>query len=99
MAVDVILPRVDMDMTTAKISRWLASDGTAVRQGDPQPFQKNGRFIPAAGWSDLSGMAGDGRHCAHLSYGMVPRRADKRSAIRHGWKASGRPYQSSKSAG
>ncbi len=40
-------------------------------------------IIPAAGWSD----------------GMVPRRADKRSAIRHGWKASGRPCQSSKSAG
>jgi len=34
MAVEVILPKVDMDMATGQISRWFFKDGDAVRQGD-----------------------------------------------------------------
>ncbi len=32
---EVILPRVDMDMTTGKISKWLVAPGTAVTKGQP----------------------------------------------------------------
>ena len=35
MATEVILPKVDMDMTTGRISRWLVAEGAAVKQGDP----------------------------------------------------------------
>ena len=35
MAVEVILPRVDMDMTTGKISRWYVKDGDTVNKGAP----------------------------------------------------------------
>jgi pyruvate dehydrogenase E2 component (dihydrolipoamide acetyltransferase) len=35
MATEVILPKVDMDMATGKVSRWLVAEGTAVKQGDP----------------------------------------------------------------
>jgi pyruvate dehydrogenase E2 component (dihydrolipoamide acetyltransferase) len=35
MAVEVILPRVDMDMTTGLIARWLVADGAAVEKGQP----------------------------------------------------------------
>jgi pyruvate dehydrogenase E2 component (dihydrolipoamide acetyltransferase) len=35
MATEVILPKVDMDMATGRISRWLVSEGTRVKQGDP----------------------------------------------------------------
>ena len=35
MATEVILPKVDMDMATGRISRWLVPDGAAVKQGDP----------------------------------------------------------------
>lgn len=35
MATEVILPKVDMDMATGRISRWLVAEGAAVRQGDP----------------------------------------------------------------
>lgn len=35
MATEVILPKVDMDMATGRISRWLVSEGAAVQQGDP----------------------------------------------------------------
>ncbi len=35
MAVEVILPKVDMDMATGKISKWLVNEGALVRQGDP----------------------------------------------------------------
>ena len=31
MAVEVILPRVDMDMATAKISKWHVKEGDAVK--------------------------------------------------------------------
>ncbi len=34
MAVEVILPKVDMDMATGQISRWFFKEGDAVRQGD-----------------------------------------------------------------
>jgi pyruvate dehydrogenase E2 component (dihydrolipoamide acetyltransferase) len=34
MPVEVILPKVDMDMTTGQISRWFVTEGAAVRQGD-----------------------------------------------------------------
>jgi pimeloyl-ACP methyl ester carboxylesterase len=34
MPVEVILPKVDMDMATGRISRWLVADGAAVKQGD-----------------------------------------------------------------
>src|ERR1700733_12146325 len=35
MATEVILPKVDMDMATGRISRWLVAEGGAVKQGDP----------------------------------------------------------------
>ena len=35
MASEVILPRVDMDMSTGKISKWLAEPGTVVAKGQP----------------------------------------------------------------
>src|SRR5262245_12015810 len=34
MPIEVILPKVDMDMATGQISRWFVKDGAAVRQGD-----------------------------------------------------------------
>jgi len=33
MAVEVILPRVDMDMVQAKISKWHVKEGDAVKAG------------------------------------------------------------------
>ena len=35
MPVEVILPRVDMDMTTGKISRWYVKEGDTVNKGAP----------------------------------------------------------------
>ena len=35
MATEVILPKVDMDMATGRILRWLVTEGTAVKEGDP----------------------------------------------------------------
>ena len=32
---EVILPRVDMDMATGKISKWLVDDGAPVTKGQP----------------------------------------------------------------
>ena len=32
---EVILPRVDMDMATGKISKWLVDDGAPVEKGQP----------------------------------------------------------------
>jgi pyruvate dehydrogenase E2 component (dihydrolipoamide acetyltransferase) len=34
MPVEVILPKVDMDMATGQISRWFVEEGAAVRKGD-----------------------------------------------------------------
>jgi pyruvate dehydrogenase E2 component (dihydrolipoamide acetyltransferase) len=34
MPVEVILPKVDMDMATGKISRWFVEEGATVKQGD-----------------------------------------------------------------
>ncbi len=34
MAVEVILPKVDMDMTTGRISSWLVEEGATVKKGD-----------------------------------------------------------------
>ena len=34
MPVEVILPKVDMDMTTGRISRWLVAEGADVKKGD-----------------------------------------------------------------
>lgn len=34
MPVEVILPKVDMDMETGQITRWLVEEGAVVRQGD-----------------------------------------------------------------
>ena len=34
MPVEVILPKVDMDMTTGQISRWFVAEGATVKQGD-----------------------------------------------------------------
>ena len=34
MATEVILPKVDMDMATGRISRWLVAEGAMVKQGD-----------------------------------------------------------------
>lgn len=35
MAVEVILPRVDMDMQSGRIGRWLANNGDTIHSGDP----------------------------------------------------------------
>jgi pyruvate dehydrogenase E2 component (dihydrolipoamide acetyltransferase) len=35
MAVEVILPKVDMDMTVGKISQWHVKDGDTVKKGQP----------------------------------------------------------------
>lgn len=35
MAVEVILPKVDMDMSTGRISKWLVAEGAEVKKGDP----------------------------------------------------------------
>lgn len=35
MAIEVILPKVDMDMTTGRLSKWLVADGAEVKKGDP----------------------------------------------------------------
>lgn len=35
MPTEVILPKVDMDMATGKISRWFHREGDAVRKGEP----------------------------------------------------------------
>lgn len=35
MATEVILPKVDMDMATGRISRWLVAEGSSVKQGEP----------------------------------------------------------------
>ncbi len=35
MATEVILPKVDMDMSTGKVSRWIVAEGAFVKQGDP----------------------------------------------------------------
>ena len=35
MPVEVILPRVDMDMTEAKFTRWFAVEGESVVKGRP----------------------------------------------------------------
>ncbi|MBN9245756.1 MAG: 2-oxo acid dehydrogenase subunit E2, partial [Mesorhizobium sp.] len=34
MPVEIILPKVDMDMATGKISRWFVEEGATVKQGD-----------------------------------------------------------------
>jgi pyruvate dehydrogenase E2 component (dihydrolipoamide acetyltransferase) len=34
MATEVILPKVDMDMATGRISKWLVDEGAVVKQGD-----------------------------------------------------------------
>ncbi|RWF43930.1 MAG: pyruvate dehydrogenase complex dihydrolipoamide acetyltransferase [Mesorhizobium sp.] len=34
MPVEVILPKVDMDMATGQISRWFVTEGSVVKQGD-----------------------------------------------------------------
>jgi len=34
-AVDVILPKVDMDMTTGRITKWFVTEGATVTAGDP----------------------------------------------------------------
>nr|WP_313956176.1 biotin/lipoyl-containing protein [Mesorhizobium amorphae] len=34
MPVEVILPKVDMDMATGQISRWFFEEGASVKQGD-----------------------------------------------------------------
>ena len=34
MAVEVILPRVDMDMTTGKITKWFVAEGETVARGE-----------------------------------------------------------------
>ena len=35
MAIEVILPKVDMDMSTGRISKWLVAEGADVKKGDP----------------------------------------------------------------
>ncbi|VAW17542.1 Dihydrolipoamide acetyltransferase component of pyruvate dehydrogenase complex [hydrothermal vent metagenome] len=35
MGVEVILPKVDMDMTTGRITKWFVDEGATVRAGDP----------------------------------------------------------------
>lgn len=35
MPTEVILPRVDMDMTEGRISRWYVEEGASVAKGQP----------------------------------------------------------------
>lgn len=35
MAVEVVLPRVDMDMTTGKFTQWFVAEGARVEKGQP----------------------------------------------------------------
>ena len=35
MAIEVILPKVDMDMSTGRLSKWLVAEGAEVKKGDP----------------------------------------------------------------
>lgn len=35
MATEIILPKVDMDMASGRISRWIVAEGAVVKQGDP----------------------------------------------------------------
>ncbi len=35
MATEIILPKVDMDMASGRISRWLVAEGAVVKKGDP----------------------------------------------------------------
>lgn len=35
MAIEVILPKVDMDMSTGRLSKWLVAEGANVKKGDP----------------------------------------------------------------
>ncbi|MGC1579698.1 MAG: biotin/lipoyl-containing protein, partial [Beijerinckiaceae bacterium] len=35
MPTEVILPRVDMDMTEGRISRWYVDEGASVAKGQP----------------------------------------------------------------
>ncbi len=35
MAVEIIFPRVDMDMSSGRVSRWLVEEGSAVGKGEP----------------------------------------------------------------
>lgn len=34
MPTEVILPKVDMDMTTGQVSRWFFEEGATIRKGD-----------------------------------------------------------------
>ncbi|MBV8474002.1 MAG: acetoin dehydrogenase dihydrolipoyllysine-residue acetyltransferase subunit [Hyphomicrobiales bacterium] len=35
MAVEIVMPRVDMDMTTGKLTQWFVAEGERVEQGQP----------------------------------------------------------------
>ena len=35
MAIEVILPKVDMDMSTGRLSKWLVAEGAEIKKGDP----------------------------------------------------------------
>ena len=67
MAVEVILPRVDMDMATGKISKWHAKDGEKVTKG-------------AAAVRDRNRQGGDGNRCAGRRHpAQHPRRRGRKS--------------------
>ena len=56
MPVEVILPKVDMDMATGKIVKWYVKDGDAVAKGMllfEIETDKAAMEIDSPGWHDL----------------------------------------------
>ena len=65
MPVEILLPRVDMDMTHAKLTHWFAAEGSRVEKGRPLfeiETDKSAMEVdaPASGWlRDISANPGD----------------------------------------
>ena len=64
-AVEVILPKVDMDMESGVIARWIVAAGDVVNQGDPLFEMETGKAMmevesPASGViRDLAAITGE----------------------------------------
>ena len=53
MAIEVILPKVDMDMSTGRLSKWLVADGATVTVGTATVTRTT--YPPAAQWPSRNG--------------------------------------------
>jgi pyruvate dehydrogenase E2 component (dihydrolipoamide acetyltransferase) len=64
-AIEVILPKVDMDMTSGVIAQWLVAEGSQVKEGDVLFEMETGKAMmeveaPATGViRDLAAVTGD----------------------------------------